>query len=453
MIGKKVGVVPLSGFVLISFCSFRAHTDMTENGLKTSSHVLLYAVEDGGDELTYLKENFCGIVVSSEGASELFADLAVRGVSERVLFLCGDISQTLPLAKKVGFSALFVIREVSRNFDVLSTPIETISLGQVPINLYGAGVFFRDLFGSEEVDYFHAVENAHIFRQLTESNKPNFALRTGLYMAKVEKVEGHDEMLLEIGPGLKTWLLRCSSNFRDGPTDNFKEVDNQIIAALNSIVARYFKQEIAFNHVLAQIYNNGSRTKAKIKAHSDKTKDMPRHGLIAFCTFYDQHPTVVELGPGKGKIMKSYEDPFDYTYRGTSVLTNLYFKLKGTVEDTTLMKEFTVPLYPNSVFIISLLTNRLYTHEIRPSVLPSEMIPKRMGYVVRCSSTEAIYSDDGRVFIKEEGTSFVEMTQMDKSKLDKLRGFYFDENARDQIVHYDPTDFSMNEGDYVKPTL
>ena len=29
-------------------------------------------------------------------------------------------------------------------------------------------------------------------------------------------------------------------------------------------------------------------TKAKIKAHADKTKDMPVNGLMAFVTFYDK---------------------------------------------------------------------------------------------------------------------------------------------------------------------
>ena len=56
----------------------------------------------------------------------------------------------------------------------------------------------------------------------------------------------------------------------------------------------FFESVVKFNHVLAQIYENKIiekdnkklERKAKIKEHSDKTKDMHRNALIAFCTFY-----------------------------------------------------------------------------------------------------------------------------------------------------------------------
>src|SRR4029079_302177 len=128
--------------------------------------------------------------------------------------------------------------------------------------------------------------------------------------------------------------------------------------------------------------------KAKIKKHSDKTKDMPLNGLIVFCTFYKDHLN-------NKNIQKSKNDAFDYCYKDTSVLTRLRFELKKTVNNSNLKRKFDVILYPNSVFIMSLSTNRLYTHEIVPSTLPIDMIPTRMGYVVRCSKMDAIYGTDG----------------------------------------------------------
>lgn len=89
-----------------------------------------------------------------------------------------------------------------------------------------------------------------------------------------------------------------------------------------------------------------------IKAHSDKTKDMPRNALIAFTSFYSK-PIATR---------QSNTDIFDVCYKGTSVLTRLHFRLKDLVKDDKFVKEFTVTLYPNSVFVIPLSTNRLYTH-------------------------------------------------------------------------------------------
>jgi len=183
--------------------------------------------------------------------------------------------------------------------------------------------------------------------------------------------------------------------------------------------------------------------KAKIKAHSDKTKDMPRNGLIAFCTFYKFSDTA--------HLLPSNDDPFDVCYRGTSVLTKLHFRLKSTVKDGSRVKEFSVTLYPNSVFIIPLSTNRLYTHEIKPSVLPIDRIPVRMGYVIRCSRTWAIHGsntfiigDDGKPIKLEEGTI---------DDINRLRNLYFRENVTDELMDYGPVHFSMNKGDYLRPLV
>jgi hypothetical protein len=322
-----------------------------------------------------------------------------------------------------------VIAELSNNYDI--TSYNTINIGEVPINIHNAGIYFRKIFNSDDKDYFNSIKTSHKFQSLTESNKPNSAFRTGIYLTKV--TTHNDE--------LKFNLLRCSSNL-NGPTDNFRDTDNEIIAKINAVSETYFEEKVELNHVLAQIYENSEQGKAKIKAHSDKTKDMPSNALIAFCTFYDTNLT-------NNKIKKSDTDMFDYLYNKTSVLTKLHFKLKHPVDHLLLTKEFSITLYPNSAFIISLETNRLYTHEIRPSVLPYNIIPTRMGYVIRCSNTPAIFKD-GQTWINENGQYSV-LEKINKDSATILRKQYFEENTTDSIINYTHTKFSMNSGDYSEP--
>jgi hypothetical protein len=132
------------------------------------------------------------------------------------------------------------------------------------------------------------------------------------------------------------------------------------------------------------------------------------------------------------------------------LLTRLLFKLKPTVKDETLVKEFSVTLYPNSVFFISLLTNRLYTHEIRPSVLNVERMPRRLGYVVRCSNLEALYLNN-ETYIKEDG-QLMKLEQMKRESMEDLRDSYYKENKLESMVDYGQVDFSMSLGDYEKPS-
>jgi hypothetical protein len=70
-----------------------------------------------------------------------------------------------------------------------------------------------------------------------------------------------------------------------------------------------------------------------------------------------------------------------------------------------------VTLYPESAFFMPLSTNRLYTHEIRPSGLDASLLPTRLGYVVRCSSTEAVHKH-GQTFIKTQGNELVSGLQV-----------------------------------------
>ena len=254
-------------------------------------------------------------------------------------------------------------------------------------------------------------------------------------------------------------LLRCSSNF-DGPTENFKTTDKEIITTINTLAKPYFSQNFNLNHVLAQIYenksvinNNGnvSERKAKIKEHSDKTKDMEKSGLLVFTSFYK------DLDYNKNKNKKTTinndntikYDFFDYTYNDTTVLTTLKFKLKDQTNNPTLPNLFNIKLYPNSVLLIPLSSNRLYTHEIIPSTLPIQTIPTRLGYVIRCSKTKAIYKN-GQTFIVEDNGELMKL-EAQHGEVEDLKKLYYEENVTSNVIDYKKFNFSLNGGDYLKP--
>ncbi|WP_420572116.1 hypothetical protein [Kordia sp.] len=402
----------------------------TENKITKTKNILLALtdVEKQTDELNYLIRNFCGAV--AESVSEIMEH-------HEYIYAFGNISKIEHIDRPV-----FVIRELSRNYEQLSNEnLQVIRLGEVPIIVHNVGVYFRQLF--QEYDtYFQQIKSEHEFQQLTESNKQSNALRTGIYLSDVSK-----ETTNENNEQLHFHLLRCSSNL-SGPTDNFRKTDRTIISTLNTATKAVFAQETSLNHVLAQIYENRKDTderakerKAKIKAHSDKTKDMDKNGLIAFCTFYDD-AQFEHLKPSK-------TDRYDWCYGKSSGLTKLHFKLKKSVTDDSLEKEFSVTLYPNSAFIIPLSTNRLYTHEIRPSVLSIDRIPTRLGYVVRCSNLEAVFMND-QTYIMENG-ELIKLEEMTREKMSELRDTYYEENVSERKVAYGKVHFSMNLGDYQKP--
>ena len=395
-----------------------------ENTLIKDKHILICLDEEKDimlAEFDYLKKNFCGLVLTKIDTSFLIS-------SDRIIYMCGNIQKIYDNVGDIKLNTIHVIKELSNNYDFCEK-YTMIDIGEVPINIHNVGVYFRKFFNDK--DYFNLIKSEHEFQALTESNKPNNAFRKGIYLTKVE--ENNDE--------IKHYLLRCSSNF-NGATDNFRNTDNEIISKINDICQYFFESNVELNHVLAQIYENNSKRKAKIKAHSDKTKDIPRNGLIVFCTFYDNPYN-------NNKIKKSKTDIFDYCYNETSVLTILHFKLKHTVKDENLTKEFSIILYPNSVFLIPLSTNRLYTHEIRPSVLPYDMIPVRMGYVIRCSKTKAIFKND-QTYIYED-SQYIKLEKVNDDDLIGLRKLYYEENTTDKIINYGNINFSMNAGDYIRP--
>lgn len=405
-----------------------------ESVLSKNKYVLLYQEDINNVDFFNLKENFCGNVSNILNVADVI-------LSNKIVYLCGNVNTMYDQIKDRAHdvSHIYVIKDFANNYEICDF-YTIVNIGFVPINIHNVGVYFRNFFDNtnynhQNKDYFNLIKNQHEFQTLTESNKPGSAFRKGIYLSKVD----------EINDELRFNLLRCSSNF-EGPTDCFKDVDNEIISQVNNI-SKYFFEDVAdINHVLAQIYDN-SKGKAKIKEHSDKTKDMPRNGLIAFCSFYD----VTDMK--MNKIKQSKTNMFDYCYNETSALTRLEFKLKDVVATNDLnkhlVKEFNLTLFPNSVFIIPMSTNRLYTHSIRPSVLPAEILPTRMGYVMRCSNTKAVFKDNNTYI--EENNVCTKLEDITDDHMNKLRKLYFEENTTDKLMEYEPIYFSMNKGDYLKP--
>lgn len=279
------------------------------------------------------------------------------------------------------------------------------------MNINNIGYYFEAFFGA---GYFDRITTEHSFQQLTESNKPGSSYRRGVYITAVKETD----------LGTEFNLLRCSTNL-SGPTENVGPTDNEIIERVNTVAREYFPECSPLNHVLAQIYDNvvvgGRERKARIKAHSDKTKDMPPNGLLAFCTFYDSEPI------------------------NEDAMCRLFFKNKLTEESTTVL------LRPGSLFLMSLDANRLYTHAVGPSKLNVDRSPTRLGYVIRSSKTRAVFRD-GKVYVIEDD-NLVELRQPTMDDLKDLKALYYVENSTIGTVNYGNVYFSLNQGDYTEPTV
>lgn len=302
-------------------------------------------------------------------------------------------------------------------------------------NINGVGFLITDLFDNK-VDYFKEFHAWHNPQDLTDSNKDSFAYRKGVYLSEVK--EEKNALIFN--------LLRCSSNL-NGPTENFSEHDRIIINKVNEAAKKLYPNSAILNHVLAQVYHNkkinGRDRNAKIAKHSDKTKDMPENGLMAFCSFYNIQPN---------KYHKDPNDPHNILYKKTSALTTLRFALKENVKEQCLSKKFDVLLYPNSVFIMDLKSNALYTHEIVPPLLSSDDIPTRLGYVIRCSNQLAMHDGDkAYIFDSIDGWTPLENPTLEGAT--KLKKIYLDENQSSVRPYYDICNFSFNSGDYMSPIL
>jgi len=494
---------------------------MPEQTLNTERNVLLITSED--DTTQYLRDHFAGrvILVSGEPSScdpfpflqtnsaksskwwnfpvfhyvknKLFGkDAAAADQIDGMplsIYCMGDIHKimsSLTTGNYLIHAEFYHVREFSCNDgkEPVSTvdhpspifPGKSISVAQVPLKMHGRGIFVPRMFPARD-DIYYNILNEHTLVDFRESNKPTNEYRKGLYITPVTKVDEHT---------YGYHLLRCSTNLA-GPTDDVCDTDTIILAAVNHLAEQYFDKPVDLNHVLAQLYCNDTKSsdrrtseegsakqtittnknqkKATIKLHSGKTKDMPPEALIAFCSFYS----------GKGFEIAEQEETeqitdypntsiFDSYYKNTSVLTKLRFRLKKDVlnESKKYVEQFDVVLYPGSVFMMSLETNRLYTHEIVPSVLPVEKLPTRLSYVVRCSTTMAQYNQtDGQTFLTNDDDdtqkNWIKLRPpCDEEEMDKLKELYYEENATSRVMDYGNQDtfaFSLNEGDYWCPNV
>ncbi|WP_097869423.1 hypothetical protein [Streptomyces sp. rh34] len=406
-------------------------TELTEARIEDTSNILVApSMSQGADAI----KDFFGSVITPEDLASGSSDL-----TQRTVYLCGDIS-AISSRRLHSAARVFVVRELSHGYhEEIDERWALIGLGRVPIRVHGVGVYYRRFF-ERDADHFARIRAEHTFQSLTESTKPGTAHRSGIYLTPVTRN----------GDELRFRLLRCSTNL-SGPTENFRPTDTRVVEALNREAATVFRGQAPLNHVLAQIYHNTLATaerkqsKAKISAHADKTKDMPVNGVMAFCTFYDRLDHLRPLT----------DDAFDHGVKGTSGLTGLRFRLKdptGELDGVALPSQFGVTLYPGSVFFMPLSTNRLYTHEIRPSMLDAAMLPTRLGYVVRCSSTEAVHKN-GHTFLDAAG-DLVKLEPPTAAGMDDLRKLYAEENRTSSFIDYgDDFRFSMNTGDYLAPRI
>ncbi|MFE5794841.1 hypothetical protein ACFQ8C_20010 [Streptomyces sp. NPDC056503] len=410
-------------------------TEPAEARIQEGGNVLVAPSSLHDDDVV---RDFFGAVVTPEQLASGSPDLA-----RKTVYLWGDVSRVS--ARQLRPAArVFVVREPAHGSggeaggEVADRSWTVVDRGRVPLRVHGLGVYYRRFFGLD-ADHFGRIRAEHVFQSLTESTKPGTAHRSGIYLTPVTRS----------GDELHFRLLRCSTNL-SGPTEGFRPTDRLVVEALNREAATVFRDQAPLNHVLAQIYHNTRATaerkqsKARISSHADKTKDMPVNGIMAFCTFYE----------GLDGLRPLAEDPFDLGVKGSSGLTRLRFRLKEPADRPDgggpLPAQFTLTLYPGSVFFMPLSTNRLYTHEIRPSALDAESLPTRLGYVVRCSDAEAVHKD-GQTFLKAD-EDLVRLEPPTPAGLDELRRLYAEENRTSSFVDYGrDLLFSMNAGDYVAP--
>ena len=390
----------------------------------------------------YLVKNFLGKVMMSE-------DINQEIESAATVYFCGDyqiLKDRLKYQRVKISGDIFIIRQLSYNHS-MHDAFTTIDIGEVPLNIKGIGVLFPNAF-SDKTNVFESSSNEHHFQKLTESNKPSFSFRKGIYLTDVIREDQDDSWSFK--------LLRCSTNL-DGPTENLTLLDHEIVDKVNSLANTCYENSASLNHVLAQVYENYEpqvelaikEKKARIKSHSDKTADMPNNSLIAFCTFYSENY--------KASATTNADEPYDRFYKHGSILTRLRFKLKESVFTEAyaenMIKDISVTLYPNSVFIISLETNRFYTHEIVPPNLPVDKIPTRLGYVIRSSKTLAVYKNDKTYIMDEDQNKPVELRKPNDNDRVFIKSKYSLENTSHEHIVHEFIDFSLNQGDFLKPSL
>ena len=106
-----------------------------ENSIVLNKHILLCVDCKNPDE--DLLKNFCGIV---------FTD--IKQFDEHIInpktniYICGDILKIFHTSINIINRPTYIITEVSHNYEKIKIKTE-ISIGQVPLNMYNAGIYFK----------------------------------------------------------------------------------------------------------------------------------------------------------------------------------------------------------------------------------------------------------------------------------------------------------------------
>ena len=133
---------------------------MSESSLLTSKHILICTYDKFSPELDYLLENFCGIVLRTTIVNDIY-----HKEPDRNIYLCGNADVNYDqVVGNIEFKTFYVIRQFSHNYDEAHTHYKCIDIGNVPVNIYNVGVYFRRLFGISDRDYFDLIQSEHKFQ-------------------------------------------------------------------------------------------------------------------------------------------------------------------------------------------------------------------------------------------------------------------------------------------------
>merc|ERR1719197_1663567 len=132
--------------------------------LKTNRPALIVSGADPAtdaqrEELAFVVENFFGTVFSS---AEEFCRAPFDAPVP--LYVIGDAKAIMAKVDGKKTECVKVVSNLSHSVDT-GSKWEMITSGQVPMNMHGVGVFFRQVFG-DDTDYFGRIHDEHAFQDL-----------------------------------------------------------------------------------------------------------------------------------------------------------------------------------------------------------------------------------------------------------------------------------------------
>ena len=152
--------------------------NILENTLSWNRNILLLDTSIDSIEIEYLKKHFCGLVYDNNNLDNIDTS------NNYLLYLTGNIEE-INLPKNNNNVTIYIIKQLSY-YIYLDHEHEIIDINSVPINIHNVGMFIEQFFDPNK-NYFKLIENEHKFQNLTESNKDDIALRTGIYLSRVTK--------------------------------------------------------------------------------------------------------------------------------------------------------------------------------------------------------------------------------------------------------------------------